>query len=153
MSDLLWDFCQEPVDDAVVQEIARRLGIVFPPDYAAYIKQHHGGMPNKTDFDYTDPKKKAKSVSCLSQLLSFDLGRPENIVNTYRTLADDYFPKGIIPFGDSGYGDYICFDYRSNAQNPTVVLWQHEEHVEKSIVWLSNTFLEFLGMLYEPDSE
>lgn len=149
--DISWRSYGKPVDAAVVKSIENSLGVEFPRDFIDYAKKYHGGMPNKTDFDYFDPVKGAKAVSGLGQLLSFDLSRPMNIVKNYQTLADDNFPKGIIPFANTAGGDQICFDYRQNPATPSVVLWKHERHVEESIVPLATTFTDFLKMLYEPE--
>jgi hypothetical protein len=40
----------------------------------------------------------------------------------------EHFPEGLIAFADNGSGDHICFDYRSDKNNPspTIVIWLHE---------------------------
>lgn len=149
--DISWHSCDEPIDDHVVESVEKSFGVKFPRDFTDYVKKYHGGMPNKTDLDYFDPVKGGPSVSGLGQLLSFDLDRPGNIVENYRTLADEYFPKGIIPFASTGGGDQICFDYRTSRTTPTVVLWKHERHVEESVIPLTSTFTELLKLLYEPE--
>ena len=43
----------------------------------------------------------------------------------------------------------MCFDFRDDPENPTVVYWCHDKEPEIAIVPLAPTFTAFLEMLTE----
>lgn len=43
----------------------------------------------------------------------------------------DYFGYDIVPIIETEYEDYICLDYRKDAQNPSIVYWNYELAMEK----------------------
>ncbi|MDR1488613.1 MAG: SMI1/KNR4 family protein [Holosporales bacterium] len=65
-----------------------------------------------------------------------------------------YFEERLIPFGDTGGGDFICFDYRNHdGDNPPIILWTHDVYDNsKRISFIANNFEEFINMLHEPEN-
>ena len=63
------------------------------------------------------------------------------------------FEDGLIPFGENGGGDYICFDYRNDktTDNPPIVIWNHDMGLKHRVVFIANNFEEFINMLHEPE--
>ena len=63
------------------------------------------------------------------------------------------FEDGLIPFGDNGGGDMICFDYRHDktTNNPPIVIWNHDMGFDHRVVFVANNFEEFINMLHEPE--
>ena len=64
-----------------------------------------------------------------------------------------YFSKKLIPFGDDGGGNYMCFDYREHKENnPPIIYWNHSVYENsKRISVIANSFEEFINMLHESE--
>lgn len=59
-----------------------------------------------------------------------DVSTYENIY-TYSCINDEYgYGNKVVAFGISANGDYICFDYRNNPNNPSIVLMYHDDFYE-----------------------
>lgn len=63
------------------------------------------------------------------------------------------FEDGLIPFGENGGGDMICFDYRKNknTDDSPIVIWNHDMGLDHKVVFVANNSEEFVNMLYEPE--
>jgi cell wall assembly regulator SMI1 len=149
--DLAWDGTHQEIGDADVRKVEAELGVNLPADFAEYVKPHHGGSPDKSDFFYADPRI-GQVNSCLAELLSFDLAYDDNIVTTRKDLGDQ-LPPGVVPFGATGFGDYVCFDFRRRPDSPSVVYWSHEKPIEESVIPLADSFTDFLDRLRAPEDE
>ena len=108
-------------------------------------------------FDYHDPNYNDGKGS---NSIAFD--KVETISNSIELLKydedpdwdDKYkFEDGLIPFGENGSGDMICFDYRKDrtTDNPPIVIWNHDMGLEHRVVFIANNFEEFINMLHEPE--
>ena len=144
-----WEVFDSPVNRNTVTEVENLLQVRFPEDFIIYAQQYHGGFPDKTEFNFTNVDG-TKGLSGFDELLSFNTQRSNYIVEIYNSLSQSYFPKGIIPFGGEASGNYVCFDYRNNPAKPFIVLWQHDKHVSESVIYVADSFTDFLQMLYEP---
>ena len=145
---IAWRRCHAPVDLARIEEVEAKLGYVFPKDFRAFIGDHHGGKPDREQFWYDDPVH-GRYGSCLGALLSFDLGYEGNIVDSRTWVEEERLAARVIPFARDGGGDAMCFDFRDDPENPTVVYWCHDKEPEIAIVPLAPTFTAFLEMLTE----
>jgi cell wall assembly regulator SMI1 len=143
-TDLNWQKCGPPLSEEAVHTIEERLGVSFPPDYRACVKQCDGGWPKPRYFDYPDPSL-GPVESCIGRFLSLDENREGNILAVVGWLSEQ-LPPGVVPIANDPGGDYVCFDYRSGA-TPTVVYWMHEESGDEAIVPLAPTFSAFLDRL------
>ncbi|HFC5894483.1 TPA: SMI1/KNR4 family protein, partial [Neisseria lactamica] len=80
----------------------------------------------------------------------------ENIY-TYSCIDDEYgYGNQVVAFGISANGDYICFDYRKNSSNPSIVLMYHDEFYEDELgntkmitVPIAPDFDSFIDKLYQ----
>ena len=143
--DLAWEDCDFPISEDHVNHVERLLHVRFPDDFRACVKECHGGTPSPRGFRLGD--ERGEMGSCLAVLLSFDHENEENIVATYRLLADQ-LPAGVIPFGEDGGGDCICFCFEQPATPPAVVYWHHERPKDASTTYLAPTFSAFIEMLH-----
>lgn len=139
--DRVWEDAQPEIGEERVAEVETALGVRFPEDYKACVKRFHGGNPRDNAFEFDDPDV-GRMGSCLGVLLSFSREDPGNIGERYRRLSP-FLPEGVIPFGDDGGGDLMCFQYHG-SDPPTVVYWHHGE---RSVVPLAPTFSDFIEML------
>jgi hypothetical protein len=54
-----------------------------------------------------------EDVSCVGSMLAFDGDAPRTVLSTYRALrCDEQIPVSVLPIVDTGFGDYVCLDYR-----------------------------------------
>lgn len=144
--DLVWENCHAELDDHTISTVEAQLNCTFPDDFKAVVKKRHGGSPEPCNFTYEDPDI-GTVETCIAELLSFDIKYEHNIVRIQRDLSDQ-LPEGIVPFAADAGGDYICFDCRGQkAIAPTIVYWSHESDPSVSLIFLCNTFSEFLEML------
>lgn len=144
-----WDDYENPVQYKEIHKVEEALGIKFPKDFVECVKLHHGGHPKIYGFDFISTFDSKKMGSCLGELLSFSKDETNKLLKSYRNLTiHNTLPKKVVPFARDGGGDYMCFDFRENPENPPVVYWEHEAFPpEKAISYLAPTFTDFLKML------
>jgi hypothetical protein len=145
------------VSIAVIKQIEVTKGVVLPNNYVSFVINHNGARLNSNNFDYNDPNtnKNEGSIAFINAekiLYKIELiqsGEEPDWPIEYR------FEDGLIPFGDNGGGDLICFDYRKdrNTDNPPIVIWNHDMGFEHRVVFIASNFEEFVNMLHEPEDE
>ncbi|MFD1408844.1 SMI1/KNR4 family protein [Kroppenstedtia eburnea] len=142
MERITWEGSEDTVDDDVIEEIEKKLGIKFPLDYIDVVKQYHGATPDPSKFDYGDERRSGY----FDRLLSFN---PEEYESVQRLsldfVKDEDTPANIIPFGMDAAGNLLCFDYKTSNSAPSVVYWLHEEN---KLAPISESFTHLLDRLY-----
>ncbi|GAB4203260.1 MAG: SMI1/KNR4 family protein [Roseiflexaceae bacterium] len=146
--NLGWRSAHPPIEEEIVQNVEKELGVKFPDEFIECVKKYHGGYPTINRFDYLDDAGR-KTTSGLSELLSFDLQYEWNILRENKEPPEE-MPKGLVIFGTDGGGGYICFDYRERTNNPPVVFWSHDTPSAETVIPLAHDFATFLAMLYQP---
>lgn len=142
----------------VLREIEEVNHIKLPKLYVDFITKHNGAQLVADAFGYYDPNYERK-MEC-----GFAFVNVEEIQSDIELLQDiegqiveeKYrFPKWLIPFGDNGGGDDICFDYRKDktSDNPPIVMWFHDMGFDHRIAFIAKNFEEFINMLYAPKDE
>jgi len=140
----------------VVRKLEKIYNLVLPEKYVNFITIHNGARILARIFDYFDPNIGRKN----SNAVYFD--KVKKIQDSITLLKCDEepdwpieyrFEDGVIPFGDNGGGDMICFDYRKNrtTDNPPIVIWNHDMGLEHRVVFIAKNFEEFVDMLHEPE--
>lgn len=138
-----------------INEVESNLSIVFPSMYSEFICKHNVARLEADTFSYSDPNTNGKN----SDSIAFENVEkiPESIellkLNEVPDWDENYkFEDGLIPFGENGVGDMICFDYRKDKKtdNPPIVIWNHDMGLEHRVVFVAKNFEEFVDMLYEP---
>jgi cell wall assembly regulator SMI1 len=109
--------------DAALAKAESDLGYQFPPTYRAWLKQNNGKSIEDITifpvFDKRDPRKTWDSIV-------------RNYNSNWRSWLNNFGPEydfsSLLPFGEFGTGDYVCFDFSQleSAEEPTVVIWSHE---------------------------
>lgn len=130
------------IDENLILDVESRFNIKFPITYIKIVVENDGGRPYPKYFE-TDNKD-----GSMNNLIPFDLNKEFNISWVYE---NSNFPKGIYPFADDPGGNTICFDYRSNNDNPRIVFFEHElETDDKENFWfISQTFDDFINLFYD----
>jgi len=160
MSSIKWRRPDEPLKRDDILKVERLFGVFFPEDYVDCVQLYHGAsvIPYRVDLN--------GNVRVFANLLSFSDSSVDNIVKAYFDNKDR-FKEGIFPFACDPSGNYFCFDYRKDKNNPSVVFWNHEiavnesdysqeqlkrinlsEAQEKAMERVCNSFTELLDMLH-----
>lgn len=145
MSDqIVWKTRREEVSRDVIAEVERIFGVRFPEDYIECAKKYHGGYPNR-DFFPLDEKNNAT----FNRLLNFNKDNSSYIVKVFQDIRDRLVDH-VYPFASDDFGNFICFDYRKNKENPTIAFWDHEDaflNKETGVSYICDSFNEFLAKL------
>ena len=139
-----------------IKQIEDSYFIKLPKRYVEFILAHNGATLVNDVFDFDDPNYPIKNKS------SIGFSKIEKIIDHISNIKSgeepdwpiEYrFEDGLIPFGDNGGGDMICFDYRHDktTNNPPIVIWNHDLGFDHRVVFVANNFEEFINMLHEPE--
>lgn len=147
MRDLIWFEPGIPLAPEVISSAEGSLGVVLPQDYKILVTNHSGASnPEVSEFLYNDGRR--ENVGNFGTLLTLQNGSPESVFEAMTNLGNQ-LPESVIPVVHTGSGDCVCLDYR-NSKLPKIVYFAHERNGEQSIVFLADSFTEFLDMLREP---
>lgn len=160
MSSIKWRRPDKPLKCEDISKIEELFSICFPKDYVECVQNYHGAsvIPYRIDLN--------GNVRVLANLLSFADDSVDNITKAYFSNKDR-FKDGIFPFACDPSGNYFCFDYREDKNNPSVIFWNHELAVnaadysqeqlkrinlsdtqEKAMERVCSSFTELLSMLH-----
>jgi hypothetical protein len=140
----------------VIKDIEATYFIKLPTNYMEFITKHNEAYLKADVFDYENPNTSKRNSDGLTFVNAERIHRIiDNIQSDEEPDLDvKYrFEDGLIPFGDNGGGDLICFDYRHDrdTNNPPIVIWNHDMGFDHRVVFIANNFEEFINMLHEPE--
>lgn len=136
----------------VLTEIENRFGIKLPPVYVNFITKHNGARLDVDSFDFYDVDIEGNNSASIAFIQAQKICRFIDGLSSESMDDPDYFPKKLIPFGDDGGGNYMCFDYRINNNTPSIIYWNHDVYENsKRISFIANNFEEFINMLHKSD--
>ena len=147
-------FSHGKVDMTIIKEVADTLGVKFPESYKILVSENDYLEPIKNCFTYTEPSGDTNENSFVYGGFNSDV-----YGNKVKYLNQDYkdYYKQIVRFGCTGNGDDLGFDYRSNKDEPTIVLILHDwfydqgpDNEKEWVVTLAKKFDDFVSNLYEP---
>lgn len=159
-SNILVDYGKINISQINALEKKRR--IKLPNEYCRFIVNHNGASLYVDSFDFYDKVYKRNSSECIAFMKVEKIEKTVEILLNQSTNDEycsdifkfyKYFNNRLIPFGDTGGGDLICFDYRQCYDcSPPIVLWCHDSCEENwnRISFIANNFEEFVNMLHEP---
>jgi hypothetical protein len=152
--NVFWDYGELSID---VKGLGKCMGVKLPEKYVRFITKHNGARLNARIFDYIDSAINRPSSNSIA--FSNVLKITDDIFSLKKQNEPDesyhYFEDKLVPFGDNGGGDFICFDYRKHdGDNPPIIIWAHDvRDNSKRISFVANDFEEFINMLHEPEDE
>jgi hypothetical protein len=156
MRQLNWFDPGQAISASLVHEAEKTLGLKFPPDYVELITRHNDASNPKESSFHLVTSEGRRVGSNFGALISLQRraqtegGAGPDLYGAIRLLGDQ-LPERIVPFALTGHGDFICFDYTSSTDQPTVVYFSHEEaFTEHAIVPLASSLSDFLDLLHEP---
>ena len=155
MNNILCDDGEVSIN--AVKEIEKLLFVNFPSEYVNFISKHNTAYLKADVFDYDDPNRS----DCFNSdgITFIDITKIFNHIENIKSGEEPDWPieyrfeDGLIPFGDNGGGDMICFDYRNDktTDDPPIVIWNHDMGLKHRVVFIANNFEEFINMLHESE--
>lgn len=121
----------------MIKAVEEKLGITFPSDFAAGIRQYDGGypFPNKITVEGED--------EVLNNLISFCEGDVSYILDIFNDT--EYFSDfGLVPIAEDPFGNLFCYSFGENSYE--IVFWCSEETQCKHVC---GSFDELIAMLHE----
>lgn len=154
-----WLYKKELKDGNSVKNVEEVFGVKFPLDYRNIVLQHNASSPSPNTLDTIRQTGKA-----FGELLNFNLDSEENIISIYEEMKNK-IPENVYPIAMDPGGNFLCYDYREDYDNPKVVRWDHEQkfviegdkliipdHQEESeyyyLDFVANSFAETISQLY-----
>lgn len=159
-----WLFKKDLKDPNSIQEVEDRLKVKFPLDYINIVREHNASTPSPNTIDTFRQQGKA-----FGELLDFNVEAEENIISLYETIKNK-IPEKVYPITMDPGGNFMCYDFREDENNPTVVRWDHEQkftieneeiiigdHEKESdyyhLDFVADSFTEVLTKLYGEETE
>lgn len=150
-----------PVSEKEFNTIQSKLRYCLPNSYKKLVLEYDALVPVECIFEFVNvygenDERDLNFLSFKPEHLDGDIiSNQKNVSN-----VDDYGLEGIIVFGICGNGDYVCFDYRKDAQScdPGILLLYHDDFVKNAegtetvvVNEVANNFEEFLEKLHPMD--
>jgi len=143
---LRWRFPSSQATEGDIAAVEAQFGVTLPADLRECVLKHNGARPEPNVFDLPDGNS-----SVFESLLSF-CSQDENSVVRWVEDQRTSLPHNTVPFALDPFGNLICLQYGSRNALVRVVFWDHEvagTSPDEAIVELSDSFDEFLALLYE----
>ena len=143
--------------DALLQEREVAWRVKLPDDYKEFIKKENGVIPSKRYFPFEHNEKVIDRFLAILAISGekteedYDIGVVSTQLEGRIVFDEDSVRMQLIPIAALFGGDFVCLNYVSETENPSICIWYHEEshELEPAIEFLANNFTEFLAMLYE----
>lgn len=147
--------------------LLENISFIIPRSYIELMKISDGGSFENNEFEYHDVHFEEKLRGSIKIIYSITTDSTRNLNHFYDTfgcIINNYYntpesfprnPRTLVPFGNDGEGNLICFDYRADPKNddPSIVFWRFSVLEERSISFVAKNFEEFLTMLKKPNDE
>lgn len=143
-----------PGDD-LLDVVERSLRVSFPESYRHFIKEHNGAVPITNMFSMNQQEYIIEKFLCIlddseSDPINgwYDIEVTITQIGDRLTDNEDLVGMNVVPIAALFSGDFICLDFRE-TEEPTVVIWFHEESEEFSPVTqkVATNILEFFELL------
>jgi hypothetical protein len=138
----------EAITDTVIDGAQMILGVNFPDAYRKMIREFSGAHGDvECRVDRPSPGFDTIGIGLLHSLHSWN---PESLYDVLTSWPEHELDRRIVPFGEDGGGNYICFDFRA-SDAPSVVFYFHELPGVDGIMKVCDSFGAFLERLQLPD--
>jgi SMI1-KNR4 cell-wall len=149
--NVVMERCFTSIPEGSFENTEQRIGVKFPYPLYDLIKNNDEGCPKDCELKLLAPDGRRFIINGLDAFLSFNPRYTNNMLAEYFNRPE-HFPQDerFVPFGLTGNGDYFLFFYEAgkNDPQPKVYYWAHEySDIEGGLVFLANSFEEFLDML------
>ena len=173
--EIRWRSGQE-INEIIVRQLEEIWKVKFPIQYVDIVLANNGSRPQVKDVNgkwkeglIDIPVWGPTPFMFLSFLNPTGFSRSEMVMTQESCKICFPEPDKIFPFADDGMGNTLCFDYRNNENEPSIVFLYHErayseedfaeedlrkeslyQLLNKNLYRVCSSFSEFICMLY-PD--
>lgn len=116
-----WKSVQQLKDLGNISKVEKQWNVKFPKEFKNEIVEHNYGSPSPNSFNTEHLQGKS-----FGRMLDFNLDKEDNILDEYKLIKNN-LPPDVFPFAGDAGGNYLCFDYRNDDENPIIVFWDHEQ--------------------------
>jgi hypothetical protein len=140
------------IDIRELNEFEQLIGYRLPQTYKDLLSKHNALYPRDRNFKFID-RSSGKPNSRDITFHGFGDLLPEGQRIANAQDHDVYGHEGLVTFGMSANGDYICFDYQHDPRTdePKIVVMFHDyadENKKMLVNFVADSFEEFMGSLY-----
>ncbi|WP_309398424.1 SMI1/KNR4 family protein [Cerasicoccus maritimus] len=143
-----FDKSESPITETQIEGAENLIGVSFPEEYKKVIREFNGAYG---DVDFPIPG--SEYGGSMGIWLSLSPWDRETIWSSLSAWNEHELSEKIIPFGEDGGGNWICFDYRENKEEPSIVYWFHEIGGDDGCIFVCDRFTTFLNSLTTPDDK
>ncbi|WLR42878.1 SMI1/KNR4 family protein [Bacillus carboniphilus] len=142
-------------DDTLLSEKEGKWRIKLPEAYKEFIKKYNGGTPIKDSFKCNNHIYAIDRFLCILKVTGerddeyYDIGVVRTQLDERIVFDENLVGTELLPIAVLFAGDFVCLDYRTNKEQPRVVVWNHEESGDLDPVTydVSNSFSDFISMV------
>ncbi len=140
----------EVISDDQIDGAERLLCVKFPPSYRAVAKGYGSSFG---DVEFLVDRPAEGFDRCGVGLILSLLAESRNSVYSVMGVWQEHqLSARLIPIAEDGGGNYLCLDYRK-ADEPEVIFYFQELPGDDGIIFVCQTFDEFLTRLVDPADE
>ena len=141
-----FDKSESPITEVQIRGAEKLIGVSFPEEYKEVIREFNGSYG-----DAEFPMPDSEHGGSIGVWLSLSPWDRETIWSSLSAWKEHELSEKIIPFGEDGGGNWVCFDYRENEKEPNIVYWFHEIGGDEGCIFVCDRFTTFLNSLTIPD--
>ena len=141
---------EEFVSDNLIVGAETLFGVKFPETYCTMIREYSGAFG---DVEFrVDRASPGFDYCSVGLVLSLNPCNRNSIYSVMASWPEHELSDRIIPLGEDGGGNYVCFDYRQ-SKVPQIAFYFHELSGEDGIIKVCGTFDGFLERLELPKNK
>lgn len=139
-----------PLVEEDIAEVEQQLGVIFPPDYRAFLLAHNGGYPDPNVFPISGLQSDDHGI--LEWFFCIQAGDYNDLIRNTSTFRGRV-PPNLIPIASDPGGNLICLSVTGRDVG-TVYYWDHEEEVDEgeppdytNVYFIADSFSTLLDSL------
>lgn len=129
-----------PVDSRALDRLEQQWKVKLPELYRELVSTYQGMGPEPCAFDVGT----GNDAFSVLLIVSDDKEKEAYSINKAHRVLEPHVPAGILPFGLTPGGEYLCFDYRGALEQPRIILVT----AEMSVRPVADNLMSFMNSLY-----
>lgn len=153
------EYQTETPSEETVKEIENKLGYKLPDIYLEFMKEHNGGIANKSCYVYTDQETNGENEVFISGFLGIGSDKPNTLMGSFGSrfwIEEWEYPDiGVVICDCPSAGhDLIFLDYRECGPEGEPCVSHVDQEMDYEITKIADSFEEFVdGLDFEKEEE